>query len=126
MNNNTTFFKRIVDECFYKLNPMHHDTFHELVKRDENKKKFMQVLLKYRRIEVKFHIKIEDNSVKSMNACIVKEIYRNDKLISTVYINWDDIDIDFDEDAASYEMEVADILESYLEEHSDEDCKLVA
>ena len=123
--NNTNFFKRIVDECFYKWNPMHHDTFHELVKR-EDKKNFLKVLLRYRRIEHNFHIKIEDNSVKSMNACIVKDIYRNDKLISTVYINWDDIDIDFDEDAASYEMEVADILESYLEEHSDEDFKCVA
>ena len=120
--NNTNYFKRIVDECFYKWNPMHHDTFNELVKRDD--KNFMKVLLKYRRIEHRFNIKIHDASCKSMDACIVKDIYRNDKLVSTVCINWDDIDNEWNaEDTASNELEVADMLEAFLEGYSDEDFK---
>ena len=103
---------------------MHHETFRELlVKRDE-KKKFMEVLVKYRRIEHKFHIKIHDASFKSMDACIVKDIYKNDKLVSTVCINWDEIDSDWNaEDTASNEIKVADMLEAFLDEHSDEDFK---
>lgn len=124
--NNTNYFKRLVDECRNTYNPMHYDTFHELVKRDE-KKKFMKVLLKYKRIEHNFHVKIDDDSAKSMNACIVKDIYRNDKLVSTVYINWSDIDVEWnEEDASSYEMEVADMLEAALEGYSAEDFKSVA
>ena len=125
--NNTNYFKRIVDECLHVWNPMYPNTFKQLlVKRDE-KKKFMEVLLKYRRIEHKFHIKIVDASFKSMDACIVKDIYRNDKLVSTVYINWDEIDSDWnDEDTASNEIKVADMLEAILDEYSNEDFKCVA
>ena len=128
--NNNTYFKRIVDECFYKWNPMHHDTFRELVERDE-KKKFMKVLLKYRSIEHRFHIKIDDASYKSMDACIVKDIYRNDKLVATETIDWSDIDTEWnDEDTASNELKVADMLEAALEAalegYSDEDFKSVA
>ena len=124
--NNTNYFKRIVDECFY-LNPMHPDTFTELLDKRDDKKKFMEVLVKYRRIEHRFHIKIHDASFKSMDACIVKDIYKNDKLVSTVYINWDDIDSDWNaEDTASNEIKVADMLEAFLDEYSDEDFKCVA
>ena len=124
--NNTNYFKRLVDECFYGGIPMHHDTFRELVDRDE-KKKFMEVLMKYRSIEDKFHIKVIDASYKSMNACIVKDIYRNDKLVSTVRIDWSDIDSEWnDEDAANDELKVADMLEAILEGYSDEDFKSVA
>ena len=123
--NNTNFFKRIVDECFYEGNPMHHDTFRELVKRDQ--KKFMEVLLKYRSIEHRFHIKIDDASVKSMDTCIVKDIYRDGKLFSTVTIDWSDIDSEWNaEDTASNELKVADMLEAALEGYSDEDFKSVA
>ena len=123
---NTNYFKRIVDECFYGGIPMHHDTFNELVKRDD-KKNFMKVLVKYRRIEHKFHIKVVDASFKSMDACIVKDIYKDDKLVSTVCINWDDIDSEWNaEDTASNELKVADMLEAFLEEHQDEDFKCVA
>ena len=127
MNNTTTnFFKRLVDECWNNnYNPIPSDTFRDLVKRDG--KKFMEVLLKYRRIEHRFNVKIDDASYKSMCACIVKDIYRNDKLISTVTIDWSDIDSEWnDEDAASNEMEVADMLEAALEGYSDEDFKSVA
>ena len=121
---NTNFFKRLVDECRNNnYNPMPSDTFRELVKRDE--KKFMEVLLKYKRIEHEFNIKIDDASYKSMYACIVKDIYRNDKLVSTVCIDWSDIDSEWtdDEDTASSEMKVADMLEAALEGYSDEDFK---
>ena len=103
---------------------MHHETLRELlVKRDE-KKKFMEVLVKYRRIEHRFNIKIDDASFKSMEACIVKDIYKNDKLVSTVCINWDDIDSDWNvEDTASNEIKVADMLEAFLDEYFDEDFK---
>lgn len=125
--NNTNYFKRIVDECFYGWNPMHPETFTELLDKRDEKKKFMEVLVKYRRIEHKFHIKIDDASFKSMDACIVKDIYKNDKLVSTVYINWGDIDSDWnDEDTASNEIKVADMLEAILEGYSDEDFKCVA
>ena len=124
--NNTNFFKRLVDECRNNnYNPMPSDTFRELVERDD--KKFMEVLLKYRRIEHRFNIKIDDASYKSMYACIVKEIYRNDKLVATETIDWSDIDSDWNaEDTASYELKVADMLESILEGYSDEDFKCVA
>ena len=121
---NTNFFKRLVDECRNNnYNPMPSDTFRELLKKDE--KKFMEVLLKYKRIEHRFHIKIDDASYKSMYACIVKDIYRNDKLVSTVCIDWSDIDSEWtdDEDTASNEMKVADMLEAALEGYSDEDFK---
>ena len=126
--NNTNYFKRIVDECLHVWNPMHPNTFKELlVRRDEKKKKFMEVLMKYRSIEHKFHIKIDDASFKSMDACIVKDIYRNDKLVSTVRIDWSDIDTEWnDEDAANDELKVADMLEAILEGYSDEDFKSVA
>lgn len=124
--NNTNYFKRIVDECRNNYNPMHHDTFRKLVNKDE-KKKFMEVLMKYRSIEDKFHIKIVDASFKSMDAYIVKDIYRNDKLVSTECIDWGDIDIEWnDEDTASNEIKVADMLEAALEGYSDEDFKSVA
>ena len=122
--NNTTFFKRLVDECRNNIyNPMPSDTFSELVKRDD--KNFMKVLLKYRRIEHRLNIKIDDASCKSMYACIVKDIYRNDKLVATVTIDWSDIDSEWtdDEDTASNEMKVADMLEAALEGYSDEDFK---
>ena len=121
--NNTTFFKRLVDECRNNnYNPMPSDTFRELVKKDE--KKFMEVLLKYRRIEHRFNIKIDDASYKSMYACIVKDIYRNDKLVATVTIDWSDIDSEWnEEDTAANELKVADMLEAFLEGHSDEDFK---
>lgn len=123
--NNTNYFKRIVDECFYGWNPMHHETFKELVKRDE--KKFMEVLLKYRRIEHRFHIKIHDASFKSMDACIVKDIYRNDKLVLSECINWSDIDSEWNvEDTASNELKVADMLADMLEGYSAEDFNCVA
>ena len=124
--NTTTFFKRLVDECRNNnYNPMPSDTFRELVERDE--KKFMEILLKYRRIEHRFHIKIDDASHKSMDACIVKEIYRNDTLVATVTIDWSDIDSEWnDEDDADNEMKVADMLEAALEGYSDEDFKSVA
>ena len=121
---NTNFFKRLVDECWNNnYNPMPSDTFSELVKSDA--KKFMKVLLKYKRIEHEFNIKIDDASYKSMYACIVKDIYRNDKLVSTVCIDWSDIDSEWtdDEDTASNELEVADMLEAALEGYSDEDFK---
>lgn len=127
MNTTTTnFFKRLVDECRNNnYNPMPSDTFRELVERDD--KKFMEVLLKYRRIEHSFNVKIDDASYKSMYACIVKEIYRNDKLVSTVCIDWSDIDSEWNaEDTASYELKVADMLEAALEGYSDEDFKSVA
>ena len=120
----TTFFKRLVDECRNNnYNPMPSDTFSELVKRDA--KKFMEVLLKYKRIEHRFNIKIDDASYKSMYACIVKDIYTDDKLVSTVCIDWSDIDSEWtdDEDTASNELEVADMLEAALEGYSDEDFK---
>ena len=125
--NNTNYFKRLVDE--YRNNnytPMPSDTFRELIaKRDD--KKFMEILLKYRRIEHDFNIKIDDASYKSMYSCIVKEIYRNDKLVSTVCIDWSDIDTEWnDEDAADDELKVADMLEAILEGYSDEDFKCVA
>ena len=124
--NNTNYFKRLVDEYRNNnYNPMPSDTFRELVERDE--KKFMEVLLKYRRIEHRFNIKIDDASYKSMYACIVKDIYRNDKLVSTVTIDWSDVDTDWDEeDDASNELKVADMLEAALEGYSDEDFKSVA
>ena len=129
MNTTTTnFFKRLVDECWNNnYNPMPSDTFRDLVKRDEKKKKFMELLLKYRRIEHRFNIKIDDASYKSMYACIVKDIYKNDKLIATETIDWSDIDSDWnDEDTASNELKVADMLEAALEGYSDEDFKCVA
>lgn len=125
--NNTNFFKRLVDECRNNnYNPMPSDTFSELVKRDV--KNFMKVLLKYKRIEHEFNIKIDDASYKSMYACIVKDIYRNDKLVATETIDWSDIDSEWNEEdtAASYELEVADMLEAALEGYSDEDFKSVA
>ena len=127
MNTTTTnYFKRIVDECFYNWNPMHHETFTELVNKDD-KKNFLKVLVKYRSIEHRFHIKIDDASYKSMDACIVKDIYKNDKLVATETIDWSDIDTEWnDEDAASDELKVADMLEAALEGHSDEDFKSVA
>ena len=120
---NTTFFKRLVDECRNNnYNPMPSDTFSELVKRDV--KNFMKVLLKYKRIEHEFHIKIDDASYKSMYACIVKDIYRNDKLVATVTIDWSDIDSEWKvEDTASNELKVADMLEAALEGYSAEDFK---
>ena len=120
----TNFFKRLVSECRNNnYNPMPSDTFSELVKRDV-KKNFMKVLLKYKRIEHEFHIKIDDASYKSMYACIVKDIYRNDKLVATVTIDWSDIDYEWNEEnAASYELEVADMLEAALEGYSAEDFK---
>ena len=121
---NTTYFKRLVDECRNNnYNPMPSDTFRELVEKDE--KKFMEVLLKYKRIEHRFNIKIDDASYKSMYACIVKDIYMDDKLVSTVCIDWSDIDSEWtdDEDTASNELEVADMLEAALEGYSDEDFK---
>lgn len=127
MNTTTTnFFKRLVDECRNNnYNPMPSDTFRELVERDD--KKFMEVLLKYRGIEHRLHIKIDDASYKSMYACIIKDIYRNDKLVSTVCIDWSDIDSEWNaEDTASYELKVADMLEAALEGYSDEDFKSVA
>ena len=128
MNTTTTnYFKRLVDECRNdNYNPIPSDTFRELLaKRDD--KNFMKVLLKYRRIEHELHIKIDDASYKSMYACIVKDIYRNDKLISTVCIDWSDIDTDWDEEnAADDELKVADMLEAILEGYSDEDFKSVA
>ena len=122
----TNFFKRLVDECRNNnYNPMPSDTFRELVERDD--KKFMEVLLKYRRIEHRFNIKIDDASYKSMYACIVKDIYRNDKLVATETIDWSDIDTEWNaEDTASNEIKVAEMLEAILEEHSDEDFKSVA
>ena len=125
--NNTNYFKRLVDEYRNNnYNPMPSDTFRELIaKRDD--KKFMEILLKYRRIEHDFNIKIDDASYKSMYSCIVKEIYRNDKLVSTVRIDWSDIDTEWnDEDAANDELKVADMLEAILEGYSDEDFKSVA
>ena len=125
-NTTTTFFKRLVNE--YRndtYTPIPSDIFRDLIERDG--KKFMEVLLKYRRIEHRFNIKIDEASHKSMYACIVKDIYRNDKLVSTVCINWDDIDSEWDEEnAADDEMEVADMLEAALEGYSDEDFKCVA
>lgn len=122
----TTFFKRLVDE--YRndnCNPMPSDTFRELVERDG--KKFMELLLKYRRIEHRFNIRIDEASHKSMYACIVKDIYRNDKLVSTVSIDWSDIDTEWnEEDAASNELKVADMLEAILEGYSAEDFRSVA
>ena len=122
----TTFFKRLVDECRNNnYNPMPSDTFRELVERDG--KKFMEILLKYRRIEHSFNVKIDDASYKSMYACIVKDIYRNDKLVATVRIDWSDIDTEWnDEDAADNELKVAEMLEAALEGRSDEDFKSVA
>lgn len=122
----TNFFNRLVDECRNNnYNPMPSDTFRELVERDD--KKFMEVLLKYRMIEHEFNIKIDDTSYKSMYACIVKDIYRNDKLVSTVRIDWSDIDTDWnEEDAADDELKVADMLEAVLEGYSAEDFKSVA
>ena len=124
--NTTNYFKRLVDECRNNnYNPMPSDTFRELVERDE--KKFMEILLKYRRIESRFHIKIDDASYKSMYACIVKDIYRNDKLVATVTIDWSDIDSEWnEEDTASNELKVAEMLEAALEGYSDEDFKSVA
>ena len=127
MNTTTTnFFKRLVDECRNNnYNPMPSDTFRELLKKDE--KNFMEVLLKYKRIEHRFHIKIDDASYKSMYACIVKDIYMDDKLVSTVHIDWSDIDPDWnEEDDAVNEMKVADMLEAFLEGCSDEDFRFVA
>lgn len=113
--NNTNYFKRLVDE--YRndnYTPMPSDLFRELVEKDD--KKFMEVLLKYRRIEHKLNIRIDEASHKSMYACICKDIYRNDKLIATVTIDWSDIDTEWnDEDAASNELKVADMLEAALE-----------
>ena len=125
--NNTNYFKRLVDEYRNNnYNPMPSDTFRELLaKRDD--KKFMEILLKYRRIEHGFNIKIDDASYKSMYSCIVKDIYKNDKLVSTVRIDWSDIDSEWnDEDAANDELKVADMLEAILEGYSDEDFKRVA
>ena len=125
--NNTAYFKRLVDECRNNnYNPMPSDTFRELLaKRDD--KNFMKVLVKYRRIEHRFNVKIDDASYKSMYACIVKEIYKDDKLVATETIDWSDVDIEWnDEDTASNEIKVADMLEAFLEEHSDEDFKRVA
>ena len=99
--NTTNFFKRIVDECQNKWNPIYSETFHELVNKDEKKKKFMEILLKYRRIEHRFNVKIDDASYKSMYACVVKDLYRNDKLLSSVHIDWSDVDSEWnDEDLA--------------------------
>lgn len=124
--NNTNFFKRLVNECQNNnYNPMPSDTFRELVERDG--KKFMEILLKYRRIEHRFNIKIDDASCKSMCACIVKDIYRNDKLVATKTIDWSDIDTEWnEEDAASNELKVADMLEAILEGYSAEDFNCVA
>ena len=127
MNTTTTnYFKRLVNECRNNnYNPMPSDTFRELVERDG--KKFMEILLKYRRIEHRFNVKIDEASHKSMNACIVKDIYRNDKLVATETIDWSDIDSEWnEEDTASNELKVADMLEAALEGYSDEDFKSVA
>ena len=127
MNTTTTnFFKRLVDECRNNnYNPMPSDTFNELVKRDV--KNFMKVLLKYKRIEHEFNIKIDDASYKSMYACIVKDIYMDDKLVSTVHTDWSDIDSEWnEEDDAANELKVADMLEAALEGYADEDFKSVA
>lgn len=126
--NNNTYFKRLVDECRNNnYNPMPSDTFRELLAKRDDKKNFMKVLLKYRRIEHRFNVKIDDASYKSMNACIVKDIYRNDKLVATECIDWSDIDSEWNaEDTASNELKVADMLEAALEGYSDEDFKSVA
>ena len=124
MNTTTTkYFKRLVNECRNNnYNPMPSDTFRELLERDD--KKFMEVLLKYRRIEHRFNVKIDDASYKSMYACIVKDIYMNDKLVATVTIDWSDVDSEWnEEDTAANELKVADMLEAFLEGHSDEDFK---
>ena len=122
------YFKRIVNECFYDGLPMHPDTYKELLVKHDYKKKFMEVLLKYRHIEGKFHIKVVDASdEKAMNAVIVKDIYRNDKLIATETIDWDVIDDDWnDEDTASNEIKVAEMLEAILDQYFDENFKYVA
>ena len=122
----TTFFKRLVNEYRNNnYNPMPSDTFRELVERDG--KKFMELLLKYRSIEHRFNVKIDEASHKSMYACIVKDIYRNDKLVSTVTIDWSDVDDEWNaEDTASNELKVAEMLEAALEGYSDEDFKSVA
>lgn len=121
----TNYFKRLVSECRNNnYNPMPSDTFRELLaKRDD--KNFIKVLLKYKRIEHEFNIKIDDASYKSMYACIVKDIYRNGKLVATVCIDWSDIDSEWtdDEDNASNELKVADMLEAILEGYSDKDFK---
>ena len=127
MNTTTTnFFKRLVNECRNNnYNPMPSDTFRELVERDG--KKFMEILLKYRRIEHRFNIKIDDASYKSMYAYIVKDIYRNDKLVLTETIDWSDIDTEWnEEDTAGNELKVAEMLEAILEGYSDDDFKCVA
>ena len=124
MNTTTTnYFKRLVNECRNNnYNPMPSDTFRELLERDD--KKFMEVLLKYRRIEHRFNVKIDDASYKSMYACIVKDIYMNDKLVATVTIDWSGVDSEWnEEDTAANELKVADMLEAFLEGHSDEDFK---
>lgn len=128
MNNMNNYFKRIVNECCYDGIPMLKDTFDKLLKKDE-KKKFMEVLLKYRKLESKFHVKIVDSSEsKAMNACIVKDIYRNDKLVATETIDWDVIDEDWknDEDTFKNEMKVIDMLEGILDNYSEDDFKNVA
>ena len=123
----TNFFNRLVDECRNNnYNPMPSDTFREILAKGDGKK-FMEVLLKYRRIEHRFNIRIDEASHKSMYACIVKEIYRNGNLVSTVAIDWSDVDTEWnDEDAAGNELKVADMLEYLLEGYSDEDFKSVA
>lgn len=122
------YFKRIVTECCWNGIPMHPNTYRELLVKKDEKKKFMEVLMKYRSIEDAFHIKIVDSSEeKSMNACIVKDIYRNDKLVATETIDWEVIDEDWNkEDTASNELKVADMLEEILYQYSDEDFRCVA
>ena len=124
MSNTTNFFKRLVNE--YRndnYNPMPSDTFNELLAKGDGKK-FMELSLKYKRIEHRFNIRIDEASYKSMYAYIIKDIYRNDKLVSTVRIDWSDVDTDWnDEDAADDELKVAEIIEGILEGYSDEDFK---
>lgn len=122
------YFERIVSECFWNGLPMHSGTYNELLVKKDEKKKFMEVLMKYRRIEDMFHIKVVDSSEeKSMDACIVKDIYRNDKLIATETIDWNIIDEEWnDEDTFKNELKVIDMLEAILSGYSDEDFRCVA
>lgn len=122
------YFERIVSECCWNRLPMHSGTYNELLVKKDEKKKFMEVLMKYRRIEDMFHIKVVDSSEeKSMDACIVKDIYRNDKLIATETIDWSIIDEEWnDEDTFKNELKVIDMLEAILSGYSDEDFKCVA
>ena len=76
---------------------------------------------RYKEIEARWNIEIEDISADTMNAQIIKEVtFKNepDSKPLRIYMNWEDVMYDEDgNELSSYEMEnkVADFVEGCME-----------